>query len=183
METLGRILILEPDEANLLNMTDLLQKEEYQCTSAQKWHDFIEALDANEYDLVIAEIQIPGQEGTELIQAIEWHAPGMPVIIHTAYPSLQSAIASIQLPVTAYLVKPVQPEVLLQYVDMSIVNYKASKRKESLLERTMIFTWAIEDTIQVLESTRSAFKSQKLAALRRQLEQILEGEQNEIRKN
>jgi DNA-binding NtrC family response regulator len=184
METPGRILIIKLDEVDLMSLTGLLQGEGYQCTLVQDEIEMIKAFETNEYDLVIIEIQIFGDEELELVQTIQWNAPGMPTIIfYTSHPSLQSAAGSIPLPVASYLTKPVHSRVLFQYVKTSIANYKAFKRGESLLLRTIVYTWAIEETIQVLEATRSSFKSKKLAALRRQLEQILEGEQNEIREN
>jgi len=173
IETPGRILIVEPDEKVLLNLTALLQREGFNCTPVQDGIETAKALLANAYDLMIIEIQLPCPDGLELIQAMKSHAPGMPAIIHTTHPSLRSAIASIHLPVAAYLIKPVQPGVLLQHVEQSIANYKVFKRRESLLQRTIVYSWAIEETIQVLEETRSSFKSNKLAALRRQLERIL----------
>jgi DNA-binding NtrC family response regulator len=176
METPGRILLVEPNEIDLLNMTALLQREGFHCTPVQDGFETAKALEANAYDLMIIEIQLPCLDGLELIQALERRAPGVPAIIHTAHPSLRSAIAAVQLPVAAYLIKPVQPGALLRQVKTSICNYQACKRKESLLERTIVFSWAIEETIQVLESTRSSFKSQKLAALRRHLERILADE-------
>jgi DNA-binding NtrC family response regulator len=173
MDSSGSILIADTDETTLAETTDLLQKEGFQCTPVQDGFEALRELEANHYDLLITEIQMPGNEALELVKATSGSTPLMPVIIFSAHPSLESAIASIQLPVTAYLVRPVQPSVLLQHVRMSIADYKVSRSREALLEHTMVFIWAIEETIQVLTSTRSSFKSKRLASLRRKLEQIL----------
>jgi DNA-binding NtrC family response regulator len=105
----------------------------------------------------------------------------MPVIIHTRRPSLHSAVASIQLRVTAYLVKPVPFDVLRHHVKTSIGNYHDRKLHESedKIKQIELLTNTIEETIQVLQSTRSSFKSKKLAALRRKLERIMAGKQQE----
>ncbi len=180
METPGHILIVKPDEVDLLNMTALLQSEGYQFTMVQDEVEMIEAFERNEHDLVILEIQISGDKELELIQTIQRIAPGLPVIICTAQSTLPSTTISIQLPISIYLSKPFQPGLLLQLIETSIAHYKAFKQRESLLKRTNLYAWAIEETIQVLEATRNTFKSKKLAALRRQLERILNGEQNEL---
>jgi DNA-binding NtrC family response regulator len=169
----GRILIAESDESVLLTTTDLLQSEGYQCASVRDGVEAIQALEADDYDLLIAEIRMPGNEALELFHAASQYAPGMPAIVLTAHPSLQTAIDSIQLPVTAYLIKPVQPSVLIQNVRTSIADYQAFKRKKALVERTIVYTWAIEETIQILADTRSSFKSRRLSGLRRKLERLL----------
>ncbi len=183
LDTTGRILIADPNESVLLTTADLLRKEGYECAPVRDGLEAIRALEANEYDLMIAEINMPGNEELELVQAASRCEQGMPVIVYTGYPTLRSAIASIQLPVTAYLVKPVEFSVLLDQVKASIANHPAFKRRGALLESFQIkqdkldqidlLTRAIQETIQVLEATRSAFKSKQLAALRRKLERIL----------
>jgi DNA-binding NtrC family response regulator len=173
MDSSGRILIADNDESVLITTTDLLRKAGYPCTPARDGLEALQALEANEYDLLIAEIQMPGNEELELVRAARFFAPNMPVIIFTAYPSLPSAIASIQLRVTAYLVKPVEFSTLVQHVKTNIAGYHAFKRKETFVERTMVFTWAIEETIQVLADTRNSFKSRRLSGLRRKLERLL----------
>jgi len=169
----GHLLIADNDENVLISTTELLRKAGYSCTPARDGLEALQALKTIEYDLLIAETQIPGNEELELAQAARFIAPNMPVMIFTAYPSLPSAVASIQLRVTAYLIKPVEPSTLLQHVKTSIADHRVFKRKEILAERSMVFTWAIEETIQILADTRSAFKSRRLSGLRRKLERLL----------
>jgi DNA-binding NtrC family response regulator len=126
-----------------------------------------------EYDLLIAEVHMSGNEELGLVRAARFYAPNLPVILFTAYPSLSSAITSIQLRVAAYLVKPVEFSTLIQHVRTSIAENRASRCKENLAERSMVYTWAMEEAIQILDDTRSAFKSRRLSGLRRKLERLL----------
>ncbi len=177
--TPGQILIAEPDETGLLAITGFLREEGYPCTPARDGFGAIRELRATGYDLLIAEIHMPGNAEFELVEAAHRYAPGMPVILYTRYPSLASAIAAVQLSVSAYLVKPVENQVLLRQVKKSIAGYRSMKRTEALLKELAVFAWAIEDAIRVLDSTRGSFKSNELAALRRKLERILAGEHPE----
>jgi hypothetical protein len=87
--------------------------------------------------------------------------------------------------VTAYLVKPVPFTVLLQHVKTSIghqqrlrsisTSGEALRYGQAELEQIDLLTGAIQETIEVLQTTRSAFKSKKLAALRRKLERLIAG--------
>jgi response regulator RpfG family c-di-GMP phosphodiesterase len=179
MESSGRILIADSDESGLSATTDLLQKEGFQCTPVRNGCEAGRELGVNHFDLLITETQMPGNEDLELIRTMNRYAPGMPAIILTAYPSLGSAIASVHLPVTAYLAKPVQPSLLFQHAKTSIANYQAFKRTEAFAGRTFIYAEAIEETIQILSDTRSSFKSRRLSGLRRKLEQLLAGGRTE----
>ncbi|ODS31251.1 MAG: two-component response regulator [Candidatus Scalindua rubra] len=74
----------------------------------------------NSYNLLIADIHMPGNPELELVKDIPIIAEGMPVILVTGYPSVNSAIESIKLPVSAYMVKPVKFNELLEQVRNSI---------------------------------------------------------------
>jgi DNA-binding NtrC family response regulator len=169
------ILIADSDENILSTTTGLLQEAGYQCFPVRDGFEAFRALEADEYDLLITEIGIPGNEDLELVWSAYRYAQGMPVIICTGHPSLHSAITSIQLAVAAYLIKPVEFNVLLRYVKEGIASYHDFKLHGSEDTREQIdqLTNAIEETIRVLQDTRSAFKSQQLAALRVKLQQLL----------
>ncbi len=184
MDVPGRILIVEPDENTRYDVTHLLQGMGYSCTAVQDGPETILALQANPCDLLIAEIRVPGNEDLSLIQTVANSNPELPVIICTAYPSLDTAIAAFQLPVTAYLVKPVASHLLIDQVRKSLGYVDQLRRSVKLEERVQIcqarvdqaeilFANTLQDTVQILESTRKSFKSKQLAALRRKLERIL----------
>jgi DNA-binding NtrC family response regulator len=189
MKSSAHILIADSDENITKITTELLQSEGYHCTTVRDGVEALRALEANKYDLLIAEIAMPGTDELELVRAAQRLAPGMPVIIYTGHPSLRSAIASTQLSVTSYLIKPVPFSVLLFHVRMSIATYHDFIKNptsaaglhdcQNERERIDLLENAIEEIIQTLQSTRSAFKSQKLAALRVKLQRLLDRGQPE----
>ncbi len=124
MSTQGRILISDDDETFLHSMADLLRREHYVCDCAVDGDAARVYLENNRYDLLIADIKMPGNTHLELIEAMPDTAEGVPVILVTGYPSLDSAITSIKLPVAAYLVKPIDFEELLSHVRTSIEQSK-----------------------------------------------------------
>jgi DNA-binding NarL/FixJ family response regulator len=87
------------------------------------------------YDLLIADIKMPGNSDLEFISALPKIAEGMPVILVTGYPSLNSAIESVQLPVVAYLVKPFELNELLVRVKDVITDNGLFKTRR--LEKTL----------------------------------------------
>ena len=180
MDPFGRILIADPDKAYLSVTTDLLQREGYLCTSVPDCIEAYRALEANEYDLLIAEIGMPGNGELQLVQAARRFAPRMPVILLTGRPSMHSALASIHLSVSAYLIKPVEFSFLLHHIKVSIADHHDFKlHNEVEMKQIDALTSAIAETIEILQSTRSSFNSKKLAALRRKLERLLASGQPE----
>jgi DNA-binding response OmpR family regulator len=124
MAELGRILVADDEETFLYSTADLLRREGYECDCVSDGIGAAEALRSNNYDLLIADIKMPGNPQLELIRDLSHTAEGMPVILVTGYPSLRSAIQSIQLPVAAYLVKPVDFSELLARVQISIEKFR-----------------------------------------------------------
>ena len=108
-----RILIADDEESFLYSTADILRREGYDCSCASDARAATEMLRKESYDLLIADIKMQGNADLEFIKALPQIADGMPVILVTGYPSLNSAIESIQLPVVAYLVKPFELNELL----------------------------------------------------------------------
>ncbi|MCH6545058.1 MAG: response regulator transcription factor [Deltaproteobacteria bacterium] len=108
-----RILIADDEESFLYSTADILRREGYDCSCASDARAATEMLRKDSYDLLIADIKMQGNSDLEFIKALPQIAEGMPVILVTGYPSLNSAIESVQLPVVAYLVKPFELNELL----------------------------------------------------------------------
>jgi DNA-binding response OmpR family regulator len=137
MENLGLILIVD-DDANCLNTTSaLLRSRGYQCDVAASGEAAIELLKKTQYDLLLSDIEMPGNSDLRLIQALPQIQPGLPVILMTGYPTVETAVNSVGLAVSAYLIKPLKPEDLLDKVthamERSRYHRKVRVTKERLL--------------------------------------------------
>ncbi len=127
MTDLGRILIADDQESFLAATVEILRTEGYECDCALDAASAVKMLESAEYDLLISDIKMPGNENLEFIQSLRQVADGLPVILVTGYPSLRTAIQSIQLPVVAYLPKPFDYDELLKQVRNSIKNFRVSR--------------------------------------------------------
>ena len=116
MSESGRLLIADDDETFLLSTADLLRREKYHCDCAADADAATDLLRTNHYDLLISDIKMPGNGKLEFVRSLPHAARGLPVILVTGYPSLDTAIESIQLPVVSYMVKPLDFEELLERV-------------------------------------------------------------------
>ncbi|HBG27583.1 MAG: hypothetical protein A2Y10_15905 [Planctomycetes bacterium GWF2_41_51] len=133
----GRILLAD-DESTFCDSTgELLRREGYNCDCVSDAYNAITYLKKNSYDLLITDIKMPGNPELELIRELpRLTKEGIQVIIVTAYPSAKSAIEAVHLPVTAYMVKPVDFEELKKNVAEAIrqknLFHTISQTKERL---------------------------------------------------
>ncbi len=123
MTITGRILIADDEESFSRSTADLLSREGYECDISPDAETAIRMLKTSRYDLLIADIHMPGNSELELVKELTKIAEGMPVILVTGLPSISTAIKSISLPVSAYLVKPIEPNELLEQVKNSIEHF------------------------------------------------------------
>lgn len=134
----GRILIAD-DEQTFLNATaDLLRREGYEVDTVLDGKTALERVGTAAYDLLITDLEMPGNEDLSLVRGVAEAVGGLPIIIITGYPSTRSAIAAIELPVSAYLLKPVRFEDLSSRVASAVSRfrtYQAMRQAEDRLNK------------------------------------------------
>lgn len=236
-----RILIADDEETFLYSTAELLRKEGFVVDCAYDTKIATKLLGKHTYDLLISDIKMPENQNLAFIKKTKELAENLSVILVTGYPSLDTAMQSIQLPISAYLVKPIEFNELLklvreaidkkalyksidnasrrlqeiknsfeninaslygnspvnanltvsaflnltlqnisgsitdlQYLFESLSNEKKEKQACNLFQCpvNMELKAAITETINVLEKTKSSFKSKELGNLRKRLESI-----------
>jgi DNA-binding response OmpR family regulator len=150
MAELGRILVADDEETFLQSTGDLLRREGYYCDCVPDAATAMEKLKNNNYDLLIADIKMPGNPDLELIRDMPSVANGMPAILVTGYPSQRSAIQAIQLPVVAYLVKPIDFDELLAQVETAIEKSRLYQAVVGTKRRLQYWQEGLADLEQVL---------------------------------
>jgi excisionase family DNA binding protein len=111
--TRQRVLVVD-DEASI---RDLLSKTlalaEYDVDTAPDGTTALDRMRAYNYDLLIADLKMPGMDGLTLIRQAKRIKADLPVIIITGFSSESSAIEAVNLGVAGYLTKPFRvPQVL-----------------------------------------------------------------------
>lgn len=142
MNQRGHILIADDEETFLLATADLLRAEGYACDCVSDASDALRLLRSDHYDVLIADIRMPGNPELELVKVLSEEFGGLPVILVTGYPSVDSAIKSVELPVTAYLLKPVDLPELMRQVDTAA--QRGRYRSALLRSRTRLSVWQQE---------------------------------------
>lgn len=108
-----RILIADDEPLYLKTTDQLLRKAGYQCECAPDAAKALQRLRQEHFDLVLSDLNMPGNLKLELLRAGRAQWPHIPLIVVTGVPSLPTAIESVRLGIADYLLKPVKYEDLL----------------------------------------------------------------------
>src|SRR5713101_1551618 len=100
-----KILVVDDEQSMTQFLGIVLRKELYAVTTVKNGKDALERARAEDFDVVITDIKMPGIDGIQLLQGIKKHDPSLPVVIMTAYASQQSAIDAVNMGAFQYLIK------------------------------------------------------------------------------
>jgi len=131
-----KILIVddEPDMLKLLNMI-IKEKTPYETLTTNNPLEALELSKQGGFDLVIADLKMPGLDGMELLEAIKRTDADMPVIIITAYGTVESAVESMQKGGFDFITKPFRKEQILYTIDKALKMVKLNKENKMLKEQ------------------------------------------------
>jgi two-component system response regulator AtoC len=119
---LGRILVADDEPLFLKTTAALLRKEGFDCTCAPNGTVALDALSKQSFDLVLSDLNMPGNLKLELLREGRSKWPEIPLIVVTGAPSLPTAIESVRLGITDYLLKPVKFDDLLSSVRRALAH-------------------------------------------------------------
>jgi DNA-binding response OmpR family regulator len=169
----ARILIADDDDKVLKSTAVLLREAGYICDSVQDGESAVALISEREFNLMVTDIRMPGNTELQLVKKATELEPGLPVILMTAYPTVESAIIAIELPVFAYVQKPFEGEEMLSKVRGAVKwnqAYKAIKSAEQHLAESVANTSQIQGMMAAskqgtLEARVQSFFSQTLGSM------------------
>jgi DNA-binding response OmpR family regulator len=135
MQRLGSILLVDDEETFREAICRLLRREGFDCHCAADGDKGVEILQDNRFDLLIADIRMPGNHDLRLVKAARDLDNQMPVILVTGYPSTETAVHSIDLSVASYLTKPLEISDLLCHVKPAVAHCRNRRALASILGR------------------------------------------------
>jgi len=122
-----RIIIIEDDRAIIKSLKEILELEGYEVDTAINGEEGIRKCRNKQFVLALLDIRLPGMNGTEVLEVLHKEFPEMIKIMITGYPSLENAVASLRSGADAYLMKPVNPLILLKVISDKINEKLALK--------------------------------------------------------
>jgi two-component system response regulator GlrR len=129
---LGKILVVD-DDRNLIELIQMrLEKAGYDVVTSIHEEEAIEKAKGQLFDLAIVDLQLVNTDGISLMEDLHRIIPEMPVIILTAYGSIESAVDAIKRGAYSYLTKPFEHQDLLLQIQKAIENRRLTSEIERL---------------------------------------------------
>ncbi len=134
MKVKEKILIVDDDHAIVDGCSQVLSKVGYDITSAYSGAEALKALEKFEYDLVLLDLKLPDINGLDLLKEIRKKDSLVPVVMITAYGTIQNAVEAMRLGADDFLPKPFEPDELRLVVRRSLRARRLAKENLYLKE-------------------------------------------------
>ena len=146
------ILVVEDKESMAQMIMTTLQSEGYEVVWAANGKEGISRFKERRFDLVVSDLKLPFHSGLEILSMIKETQPMVPVILMTAFGSIETAVEAVKEGAYDFITKPFEPDHLLLLVKKALENQK-------LLTENMILK---EEYSENLQFPRIIGKSKKL---------------------
>jgi two-component system, response regulator FlrC len=121
------ILVVEDDAGLREALIDTLAMSGIECVAADSAEQAMLLLKQATFSLVVSDVQMGSMSGLDLLRSIKLNHPDLPVLMMTAYATIDDAVEAMRLGAIDYMAKPFAPEVLLNMVS----RYLPEKAKDT----------------------------------------------------
>ena len=111
-----KILIVDDDLLVLKTLQNLLSRQNYEIICARSGEDAIHCFSLGNFNLIISDVRMPGQDGVELLKKIREKDLEIPFMFITGYASENTPIDAIKLGAKDYILKPFNLDELLESI-------------------------------------------------------------------
>jgi two-component system, NtrC family, response regulator HydG len=148
------ILIVDDEASIRLTFEMFLAREGYgPITTASTLEEALTAIKNKTFDLIISDIVLEGEKGTDLLCKIREAGIECPVVMVTGFPNLDTAAEAVRYGAFDYISKPVNKETLLKFVRQALKHWKLENEKKNLLRENEKFKRYLE---AIFSSVRDA---------------------------
>ncbi len=118
----AHILIADDDEVSCQLFAEMLEKENYRVDRAQSGAEALSLLHDGLHDLLIIDVRMPGMTGLEVTRTVHKEYPSLPIIVMTAFGSIETAIEAIHEGAFDFISKPMNLEELKKTVSRALAQ-------------------------------------------------------------
>ncbi len=131
-----RILVVD-DELDMLMLLRMIIEDnsDYAVETTNNPSEGLKMLTEKDYDLVISDLKMPGMDGMELFDELQEIKPGVPVIIITAYGSLETADEAMKKGVSDFVTKPFRKDSILFTINRVLELARVQKENIELKKK------------------------------------------------
>jgi len=132
----GKILIVDDEQMMCEMLEDDLKRHGFHSTYYISAEKALDALKTESFDVLLTDMNLPNMNGIELCERVVANRPDIPVIVITAFGSMETAIAAIRAGAYDFVTKPIDTEFLVLALDRA-VNHHGLQEKVKLLDEAL----------------------------------------------
>src|SRR5438067_488201 len=129
---MARILVCDDQEMMRDSLASTLAREGHEVTAANDGTVALQRLSAARFDLLITDLKMPRMTGIELLGEAKKLRPEMPVIMMTAFATVQTAVEAMKLGAYDYIQKPFDGDEIKLLVDRTLEHSRLVKENAAL---------------------------------------------------
>ncbi|MBI5682351.1 MAG: sigma-54-dependent Fis family transcriptional regulator [Deltaproteobacteria bacterium] len=126
------ILAVDDEKNYLLVISTLLKEDGYEVITTQNPYRAVEILDETPLHLIITDMKMPGLSGIDILKAVKEKRPEIPVIVLTAFGTVETAVDAMRLGAYHYILKPFQNQ------EIKLVVNRAFKMVDLVEEKNLL---------------------------------------------
>ncbi len=151
------ILIVDDEESVRDSLFNWFTEDGYYVECAENATVALNALDSGHYDIILADIKMPGMDGLEMLKRIKALKKESVIIMMTAFATIDTAVQALKDGAFDYVTKPFDPDDLSHLVRNASKQIALAKENEALKERVVNLE-NIDDLIGNSDAMRKVFK-------------------------
>lgn len=114
------ILVIEDKESMAQMLRQALEAESHQVIVARDGREGLQKFKESKLDLVISDLKLPHKSGLEVLEAVKEHNPLIPVILMTAYGTIETAVKAVKEGAYDFITKPFDPDHLVHLINKAL---------------------------------------------------------------
>jgi len=128
----AKLLVIDDDVAVCEAVSDTLTQRGFEVTRVHSGADAMAALEHRELDAIISDLNMPGMSGLELCRRVHTNWPNLPVVLMTAFGSMENAVGAIRAGAYDFISKPLQVPELLLTLERALEHRKLKDENQQL---------------------------------------------------
>jgi len=144
----SRVLVVEDNEAQLRTLTAILEEEGFDTIGCSTATEALQHVGQEDIAVAIVDLRLPALSGTELLKRFQELGDNVPVVVHTAYASYESAKDAINHGAFAYVEKACDPDEIVYHVRRAFQQHLeqyADELENAVADRTRELQEACEE--------------------------------------
>ena len=138
-----RLLLVDDDGVNRYTVSKALQRVGYVVSEVASAEAALERYGTGDFDLVLAEVNLPGGDGLALLRTLKERAPDAIVILLAENPEVEMVVQALRFGAEDFLIKPISSDEIRESVERGMAAARSLRRRRRLLD-------AIERTVSDL---------------------------------